>query len=434
MRVYLKELLDSDTLELHFQDRSGAKDRELLIPYMMNDAVEYVLWLSACSMQGRWEPTVPLLPEAEFAVNGGRNGILLRQEDGSSLSIWYGDAVLESHNYQYHRIGHNWRREKGGEALRRLVNLLCVLHDKYTFLGAAACNEQEIRLASLIEFGPLCYWTPINEPLTDWYPETMCGIEAMTGLVREAGDVSYLELLREYRKLAVEISGDPEGSRSWMGNKGSDGISEGTEGVRFGAENNGSDRIPEGTEGVGFVAENKRLDRIPEGMEGVGFVAENKGSDGISEGTEGVRFGVENKGSDRILDATHRRRIAGGIRMPGNIARAKRKKETLFQQLAQALEQEDHRGIFCLLQQKIEAASLSWEERKYSPEEEAAQERQRRQSEARYYQMGYQGSYPQMWRCNPTTGRKEEVFFAEEHPFTVLESEEYRFRIWPVPQ
>lgn len=188
----IAELLDWDAFELQI------KENEVLLPYLMNDATEYFIRLEDCRIQGEWCGEKNGVVELAFEEEGDLNGLVIRQADASTLSIRFGRAWKEEHCYQYHRIGHQWRKEKGEERLRRLVNLLCVLHDKCSYLGRDAYTEEEAFLAKLIEFQPLCYWTPINDSIEDWYPETMDGILAMEELVERAGDSVYLNLLKQY--------------------------------------------------------------------------------------------------------------------------------------------------------------------------------------------------------------------------------------------
>ena len=196
---YIDELMENQAFELHFAE-NPCGDRDVLIPYVMNDAVECYLRLQEAECSGSWDPEEKGEFFYAYTTGEDRYGLILEKADGEELQIWFRDALLEMHPYQYHRIGHDWRKEEGEEHWRRLVNLLCVLHDKYTYLGEEACNALELSLYPLIEYAPLCYWTPIDDSISDWYPETMEGIDAMLSLTLETKDLAYAEMIRSYKQ------------------------------------------------------------------------------------------------------------------------------------------------------------------------------------------------------------------------------------------
>ncbi|MDO4491029.1 MAG: DUF3878 family protein [Lachnospiraceae bacterium] len=209
LETCIQELLEWDALELQIKnyEKTGQQEdwneyadkTEVLLPYLMNDAVEYFIRLEGCVLQGSWQGEKDGVQAVSFEEKEGFGEILILQSGDSQFRIRYTKAWKVENCYQYHRIGHNWRKEKGQEELRRMVNLLCVLHDKCTYLGEECSTEGEGFLASLIEFQPLCYWTPINSSIEEWYPETLEGIYAMEELVAEAGDIEYGKQLARYR-------------------------------------------------------------------------------------------------------------------------------------------------------------------------------------------------------------------------------------------
>lgn len=79
--------------------------------------------------------------------------------------------------------------------------------------------------------------------------------------------------------------------------------------------------------------------------------------------------------------------------------------------------------LYELIYRKVGAASLEYPERDYGPEGNAriVQERQRIDRELR--EKGFEGTYPEYIRG------KEKVIAMEEHPFTIMESEDFEFRI-----
>ena len=198
----IEELLDWDALELQIRENRDEQSAEVLFPYLMNDATEYFVRLQGCRIQGNWCGDKKGILSVAFEtedIDETEGVVLITQDNGIVLRIAYNRALEEMHCYQYHRIGHDWRREKDHLRIRRLVNLLCVLHDKCSYLGDAASTETERKIALLMEFQPLCYWTPINDSIEEWYPESLEGIYAMEDLAEEAGDTAYLELLQQYR-------------------------------------------------------------------------------------------------------------------------------------------------------------------------------------------------------------------------------------------
>ncbi len=171
---------------------------DVLIPYVMNDAVECYIELKDCRIQGKWEEPFEGKVTFDLVEKGGKKcGLILNQGGKNVVSIWFQESNFYMNCYQYHQIGHKWRAIPGEEHLRRLVHLICVLHDKWRYLGAASCNEKEQKLYVLAEFAPFRYWSPINESILEWYPESEEGIEAFAQLCKEAKQEEiYKEIIR----------------------------------------------------------------------------------------------------------------------------------------------------------------------------------------------------------------------------------------------
>ncbi len=199
---YLNSLIQWEAVEI------SVTDDLVRLPYMMNDAIECYLELTGCIVQGQWDMENKGKVHLMMQEGQVRNGFSLRQGDPESdrsnvITIWYTEAHMECHPYQYHTIGHLWRSTKGQEAWRRLVHLLCIIHDKVNYLGddvlMDVIDPEEENLAPLIEFGPITYLSPINRSIEGWYLETEEGYDAMEDLAREAGDRTYAALVETYR-------------------------------------------------------------------------------------------------------------------------------------------------------------------------------------------------------------------------------------------
>ena len=194
LEYFLDQLQQWDAIELRISENST----RVRIPYLMNDAVECFLEFPSCRVQGTWVEDWKDSVTYDVLEDAGSFGIIFYQGEVNMLSLWFEEADLHIFSYRYHRIGHRWRSQPGEDRLRRIVNLLCVIHDKRTFLGGYACSEEEEYLASLIEFAPLCFYTPIDESIEDWYPETDEGMDAMLSLCEMIGDSSYADLIEVY--------------------------------------------------------------------------------------------------------------------------------------------------------------------------------------------------------------------------------------------
>lgn len=79
--------------------------------------------------------------------------------------------------------------------------------------------------------------------------------------------------------------------------------------------------------------------------------------------------------------------------------------------------------IYRCIREKINRASAAYPERQYAPETQEEIRRLREEAQTRLRSAGFSGAYPLFQRADLT------VLAAEEHPFTVLESESFCFRI-----
>lgn len=290
------------------------REQEVLIPFLMNDAAEVYIRLSGCKVMGEWKNTYDGAATLTVIEDGPKKALIIRLPDGSVTTIWYQKAKEHFQCYQYHRIGHQWRKKRGEDQLRRLVNLICVIHDKYTFLGADGINEGEGEIFALAEFAPLIYWTPINDSILGWYPQTLDGICAMRNLAKQAGDEKYLRLLDKYEKTALK---------------------------------------------------------------------------------------------DKVS-------------------------EKQIESLAKKLTEKEHEKLCDYIYKMICACSKAWEVRTYDEAEMLRQKMAREKAEEAWRKKGYQGEYPLLERYNTRDKVFEQVYLAEEQPFTVLESEDYAYKIVPI--
>ncbi len=194
---HLLEVFDCQVFELCGPfERQGCID--YYVPYMMNDAVEDYLILRNCRMIGTYIADTELFQEAQIAKDESGYVLAVRQGEENAFTLYFETIEECVKCYQYHQIGHFW--VKGQEQWRQLMYMIGTIHDKYTFLGDAFCNEEELRLLHLAEFAPFRYWSPIHDSLEESYPETEEGIAAMEFFAKEAGDTAYANWIRLYRR------------------------------------------------------------------------------------------------------------------------------------------------------------------------------------------------------------------------------------------
>lgn len=189
---HLAEILKCGAFEL------CQADEKFLIPYMMNDALEYYLILEEASMTGEYLPETEII-SAALSQNGEKYLLILRQEGGGVCTLHFSGIKESAQCYQYHRIGHFW--VKGREQWRQLVYQIGTIYDKYEYFGERFCNQLERQLRELIRFAPFRFWSPVHESLKDRYPDSAEAAALMKELCREAGDFSYLCLTTVYQVL-----------------------------------------------------------------------------------------------------------------------------------------------------------------------------------------------------------------------------------------
>jgi len=188
--LLVDDLLELEVLELIPKDTDPAT---MYIPYMMNDAVEYYLILSNCQVMGEIPEEFDGDTLVKLIDSPDRPGLIFEIPSGDKLTLWFDSCAFEKSFYQYHRICHIWR--KGEEHWRMLVYMIGTIHDKYAFLGPDSVNDAEFALLPLVHFGPFRFYSPIDEPLDDRYPENEDGWTCMRNLAIEAGDTDYVKMI-----------------------------------------------------------------------------------------------------------------------------------------------------------------------------------------------------------------------------------------------
>ena len=188
--LLVDDLLELEVLELIPKDTDPAT---MYIPYMMNDAVEYYLILSNCQVMGEIPEEFDGDTLVKLIDSPDRPGLIFEMPSGDKLTLWFDSCAFEKSFYQYHRICHIWR--KGEEHWRMLVYMVGTIHDKYAFLGPDSVNDAEFALLPLVHFGPFRFYSPIDEPLDDRYPENEDGWTCMRNLALEAGDADYVKMI-----------------------------------------------------------------------------------------------------------------------------------------------------------------------------------------------------------------------------------------------
>ena len=209
----LAQLLEQDQFELLIpenmpgggREASGEKSDKTDIPlvYLMNDAVESFLVFRNARMTGEYHSDYQGELQASMTRQDGRFVLVVKQ-DKTVLTLFFEDLDLEVHLYEYAYTGHFWVKEY--EYLWQLEYRLAILRDKYDYLGAAYCTEEEIKLATLAEFPPLnyCCYPAVPEKYivpreNPWIPSEEA-ITYMKELATECEDTSLLKMLEFYRK------------------------------------------------------------------------------------------------------------------------------------------------------------------------------------------------------------------------------------------
>lgn len=204
--THLSEVFECGAFELC----RGREENEYLIPYMMNDALEYYFVLQDCRLTGEY------LPEAEIESvqmdqEEERFVLIIRQSGDNTCTLLFREIREEVRCYQYHAIGHFWAQ--GQEQWRQLVYIIGTIYDKYEFFGERFCTEKEREIMHLIRFAPFRMWSPIRDSLKERYPDSREGLEVMKKLAARAGDSGYQRLLKLYRFCPVGFLADFLGQR-----------------------------------------------------------------------------------------------------------------------------------------------------------------------------------------------------------------------------
>lgn len=193
---HLDEVFSYEAFELCRKENST----DYLIPYMMNDALEYYFILKDARMTGLYQKDDPI-SMARIVREDERYILVLRQESGNVVTLLFRNLEEHAQCYQYHAIGHFWR--KGQEHWRQLVYMIGTIHDKYEFFADRFCSEKEQELIALMHFAPFRYWSPVSESLDDRYPEKKEGMLCMERCAKAAEDYGFLKLLKWYRYFPV---------------------------------------------------------------------------------------------------------------------------------------------------------------------------------------------------------------------------------------
>lgn len=188
-------LLEASVLEMSAQEGG----REIEIPYVMNDALEYWISLSGCTVQGEIPSSFSAQSDLELISDHGRQALVFSLPQERVLTIWYDRAQEHIHPCQYHRTAHFWR-EDPPIRWRALVNTSCVLFDKRRFAGEELCSPPEREVMALIGCAPFRYWSPISDSLDAWYADTDEGMEAMAGVCERVGARRLARQMRFYRR------------------------------------------------------------------------------------------------------------------------------------------------------------------------------------------------------------------------------------------
>ena len=189
----LAQILEEKVLEI-WKGENG----DYYAAYLMNDSVESFLVFSQAHMVGEFQWGLEAVTQAALAVEADSYVLAVQQGGKNSFTIRFKELKFESHLYQYHGIAHVWVR--GQEHWRQLVYRLGIVKDKYQFLGADFCNDQEKALLLLLEFAPFRSWICVPWDEGKQFQSSQAGIQAFLELVKETGDEQYERVLESYRK------------------------------------------------------------------------------------------------------------------------------------------------------------------------------------------------------------------------------------------
>ena len=189
LNEWLSRLCDDGALEM-----IPGNDNEILVPLIMNDAAEVYCILRDVLIPGVLPEDLSEAVKIKPVSREGRKGLLVENASGIMTTIWYRDCLYREELYQYHRIMHCWM--PGNEHMRMLVYMIGTMRDKYEYLGEGSCNEIEKSLMPLLEYRPFRYFSPIDQNLDAWYPDTRQGYQAVEEAAVAAGENELISLMR----------------------------------------------------------------------------------------------------------------------------------------------------------------------------------------------------------------------------------------------
>lgn len=196
----LAEIIKCQALEVCWKNGENG-EKQICIPYMMNDALECYLILEDCRITGVYLPHCKEKIEAYLTEHQGSIGLVVKQGKDNVFTLWFEEISEHLECYQYHEIGHFW--VQGMEQWRQLVYMIGTIYDKYEYLGEEVCTEKELELIPLMEFAPFRAWSPIGNSLEDWYTDTITGVETMKKMALLADEEGFGKLLDKYQKHPV---------------------------------------------------------------------------------------------------------------------------------------------------------------------------------------------------------------------------------------
>ena len=142
----LAEIIKCQALEVCWKNGENG-EKQICIPYMMNDALECYLILENCRITGVYLPHCKEKIEAYLTEHQGSIGLVVKQGKDNVFTLWFEEISEHLECYQYHEIGHFW--VQGMEQWRQLVYMIGTIYDKYEYLGEEVCTEKELELIPL---------------------------------------------------------------------------------------------------------------------------------------------------------------------------------------------------------------------------------------------------------------------------------------------
>lgn len=194
--------IESESGELTLgQERTGV-EREIYIPYMMNDALECYIILKKAVLVGEQIHENKNATEVSVHKEGNRFVLVAKQGMENTFTVFFTDAYIEKKYYEFGKICHFW--EKGQEQWSQLVYIIGTMFDKYAFLGEESCNKEEIALLRLIEFAPFRSHAPAKQLFEELYETTRKGTKKMMEIAKEAKDLTYYLVTAMYLAFPCE--------------------------------------------------------------------------------------------------------------------------------------------------------------------------------------------------------------------------------------